>query len=69
MVTVNVMTREEKGLLYDDYLRQSDKYQKENSRLKSEYVINIPEHIEAKILENNVKIAELVRKLENLFKD
>lgn len=69
MVNVNVMTREEKGALYDDYLRQSDKLQKENSSLKSQYVINIPEHIENRILANNAKINELVKKLENLFKD
>ena len=63
------MTREDKGKLYDEYLRQSDKLQRENSRLKSQYVINIPEDVEQKILENNVKIAELVKKLEKLFID
>jgi hypothetical protein len=68
-VNVNVMTREDKGKLYDEYLRQSDKLQRENSRLKSQYVINIPEDVEQRILENNVKIAELVKKLEKLFID
>jgi hypothetical protein len=68
-VNVNVMTREEKGVLYDDYLRESDKLQRENSKLKSEYIVNVPEHIEEKILTNNVKIAELVKKLEKLFID
>jgi len=68
-VNVNVMTREEKGALYDDYLRQSDVLQRENSKIKSEYVINMPEHVEEKFISNNVKIAELVKKLENLFKD
>jgi hypothetical protein len=63
------MTREDKGKLYDEYLRQSDKLQRENSALKSQYVINIPEDVEQKILENNVKIAELVKKLEKLFTD
>jgi hypothetical protein len=63
------MTREEKGALYDDYLRESDKLQRENSKLKSEYIVNVPEHIEEKILTNNVKIAELVKKLEKLFID
>ena len=67
MVIVNVMTKEEKANLYDEYLRQSDKLQRENSRLKSQYVINIPEDVEQRILENNVKIAELVKKLEKLF--
>jgi hypothetical protein len=69
MVNVNVMTKEEKARLYDEYLRQSDKLQRENSKIKSEYVINMPEHIEEKISSNNVKIAELVRKLEKLFID
>lgn len=69
MVNVNVMTREDKGKLYDEYLRESDKLQRENSKLKSEYVVNIPEDIEQKILTNNVKIAELVKKLERLFID
>jgi hypothetical protein len=69
MVNVNVMTREDKGKLYDEYLRESDKLQRENSKLKSEYVVNIPEHVETRILTNNVKITELVKKLENLFVD
>ncbi len=68
-VNVNAMTREDKGKLYDEYLRESDKLQRENSKLKSEYVVNIPEHIEERILTNNVKIAELVKKLEKLFID
>jgi hypothetical protein len=63
------MTREDKGKLYDEYLRESDKLQRENSKLKSEYVVNIPEHVETRILTNNVKITELVKKLENLFVD
>jgi len=69
MVNVNVMTREDKGKLYDEYLRESDYLQRENSKLKSEYIVNVPEHIEQKILTNNVKIAELVKKLEKLFID
>ena len=68
-VNVNVMTREDKGKLYDEYLRESDYLQRENSKLKSEYIVNVPEHIEQKILTNNVKIAELVKKLEKLFID
>ena len=69
MVNVNVMNREDKGKLYDEYLRESDYLQRENSKLKSEYVVNIPQHIENKILTNNAKITELVKKLENLFID
>jgi len=63
------MTREDKGKLYDEYLRESDKLQRENSKMKSEYVVNIPEHIEQRLLSNNSKITELVKKLENLFTD
>jgi hypothetical protein len=69
MVIVNVMNSVDKGKLYDEYLRESDYLQRENSKLKSEYVVNIPEDVEEKIIINNVKIAELVKKLENLFKD
>jgi hypothetical protein len=63
------MNSVDKGKLYDEYLRESDYLQRENSKLKSEYVVNIPEDVEEKIIINNVKIAELVKKLENLFKD
>jgi hypothetical protein len=69
MVNVNVMTREDKGKLYDEYLRESDKLQRENSKMKSEYVVNIPEHIEQRLLINNARITELVKKLEKLFID
>ena len=68
-VNVNVMTREDKGKLYDEYLRESDYLQRENSKLKSEYVVNVPEHIEQRILTNDAKINELVKKLEKLFID
>jgi hypothetical protein len=69
MVIVNVMNSVDKGKLYDEYLFQSDILQRENSKLKSKYVVNIPEDIEEIIINNNVKIAELVKKLENLFKE
>ena len=68
-VNVNVMTREDKGKLYDEYLRESDYLQRENSKLKSEYVVNVPEHIEQRILTNDAKINELVKKIEKLFID
>jgi hypothetical protein len=63
------MNSVDKGKLYDEYLFQSDILQRENSKLKSKYVVNIPEDIEEIIINNNVKIAELVKKLENLFKE
>ena len=50
MVIVNVMNSVDKGKLYDEYLRESDYLQRENSKLKSEYVVNIPEDVEEKII-------------------
>lgn len=68
VIVVNNMTNEQKGLIYDNYLRESDRLQREISKLKTEYTTNIPPHIQDKINENNAKITELVVKLENLFK-
>lgn len=61
------MTIAEKAKLYDDYLHESDKLQRINSKLKSDYVGNIPPEVEKIINENNNKIAILVNKLEKLF--
>ena len=36
------MTNEEKSIIYDECLRESDYLQRRNSKLKSEYVGNIP---------------------------
>lgn len=70
MVNVNAinMTQQEKAYLYDEYIRESDKLQRENSKIKSEYVTNIPPHLQAVIDKNNARIATLVVKLENLFR-
>lgn len=65
---VSVMNNQEKALIYDECLRDSDKLQREISKLKSEYSPNIPSHIQKIINENNVKINKLVLKLENLFR-
>lgn len=62
------MNNNEKALVYDQCLRESDVLQRENSKLKSEYATNIPEHIERKISENNARIAILVARLESLFR-
>jgi hypothetical protein len=62
------MDNRNKALIYDDCLRESDRLQRENSKIKSEYVGNIPESLMQKIKENEAKIAILVIKLENLFK-
>jgi hypothetical protein len=62
------MTNEEKGIIYDNCLRESDRLQRENSRLKSQYVTNIPPQIQEQINQNNARIAVLVNKLENLLR-
>ena len=51
-VTVSVMTREEKAVLYDSYIRESDRLQRENSKIKSEYVFNIPPNLQ-EIIDRN----------------
>ena len=60
------MTNQEKGILYDQYLRESDALQLANSRLKSQYVLNIPPQIQKIIDENNAKIGIIIKRLENL---
>jgi hypothetical protein len=62
------MTNQEKAIVYDQLIRESDKIQRENSKLKSEYITNIPLDVERRINENNDRIAVLVGRLESLFK-
>lgn len=61
------MNNEEKAIIYDNCLRESDLLQRENSKLKSQYVGNIPQQIQEQIDRNNSRIAVLVNRLENLF--
>jgi hypothetical protein len=61
------MNNEEKAIIYDNCLRESDLLQRENSKLKSQYVGNIPQQIQEQINRNNSRIAVLVNRLENLF--
>lgn len=61
------MNNSEKALIYDEYLRQSDQLQRENSKIKSEFAGNIPPHLQEKIRVNEVRIEELVQKLHKLF--
>lgn len=61
------MNNEEKAFIYDECIRESDRLQRINSKLKSEYVGNIPPHLQDEINRNNKRIAELVGKLESLF--
>lgn len=69
VVNVNAMTKEEKARLYDEYIRESDKLQRENSKIKSQYVINIPENMQQIIDRNNNRLDVLVKNLEKLFID
>ncbi len=62
------MNNQDKAVIYDDCLRESDALQRANSKLKSEYVGNIPPQIQEQINRNDKRISELVTKLENLFK-
>jgi hypothetical protein len=61
------MNNQEKAQLYDNYIYESDKLQRENSKIKSENTGNIPPHLQKKINENDYRISVLVRKLEDLF--
>lgn len=62
------MTNDDKAFIYDECIRESEKLQRINSKIKSEYATNIPQHLQEEIDRNNVKINSLVRKLESLFK-
>jgi len=62
------MTQQEKAIVYDQLIRESDKIQRDNSKLKSEYITNVPLEVERRIKENNDRIAVLVGRLESLFK-
>jgi len=64
---MNNMNNEDKAIIYDNCLRESDALQKENSKIKSEYAGNIPPHLQEKINKNNDRIAVLVDRLESLF--
>ena len=61
------MTNEEKSFIYDECLRESDYLQRRNSKLKSEYVGNIPPDIQNEIDTNKSRIDFLVKRLESLF--
>jgi hypothetical protein len=62
------MTNEQKAQVYDECLRESDRLQRENSKLKSEFVGDIPPQVQQQINKNDDIIAGLVGKLESLFR-
>ena len=68
IVNVNQMNNQDKATIYDNCLRESDVLQRANSKMKSEYAGNIPQQIQEQIDRNDKRIAELVAKLESLFK-
>jgi hypothetical protein len=61
------MTNEQKAAIYDQCVRESEQLQRINSKLKSEYPINVPQDIQVQIDANNAKIDILVVKLQSLF--
>jgi len=61
------MDNNQKAKLYDEYVRESDILQRENSKIKSEHTANIPPNLQMVINRNNERIAVLVGKLEKLF--
>ena len=63
------MTNDEKALLYDDLIRESDRLQRTNSKLKSQYPVSVPPNVQKEINENNKKIDIVVKKLEKLLRD
>ena len=66
-IWMSQMTNEDKSVLYDKYLRQIYTLQNENSRIKSENILNIPAEQQMVINENNMKISVLETKVKNLF--
>lgn len=66
-VNVKIMTNEQKAVVYDDCIRESERLQRINSKIKSENAINIPQNLQEEIDRNNITIDLLVKKLESLF--
>jgi hypothetical protein len=62
------MNNNDKAKLYEQYVSEANFLQQQISKLKSQYVINIPEHIEKLIEENKHKIRQLEIKLNNLYR-
>jgi hypothetical protein len=62
------LNNKDKGELYEQYVSEANVLQRQISTLKSQYVVNVPEHIEKLIEENKQKITELEQKLNNLYK-
>ena len=61
------MTQNEKADFYDECIRENDRLLRENSRIKSDYVGNIPPELDEQIKRNEARIALLVGKIEQLM--
>jgi hypothetical protein len=61
------MTNEQKSIIYDECLRESDQLQRVNSKIKSDFAGNIPQDLQEQIYRNEARIGVLVKKLESLF--
>lgn len=61
------MSNEEKAIIYDQCVRESDVLQRANSKIKSENAGNIPPHLQQVLDENDRKINILVERLKSLF--
>jgi hypothetical protein len=64
---IKKMTNENKAVIYDECLRESDHLQRANSKIKSEYAGNIPPEQQLILDRNNERITYLVKRLESLF--
>lgn len=61
------MNTEEKGRLYEHYVTQAGLLERKNSTLKSHNVINTPDNIQKEINDNQAKIDNFQRKINDLF--
>ncbi len=61
------MTNQEKADFYDECIRENDRLLRENSRIKSDYVGNIPPELDAQIKRNEARISLLVGKIEQMM--
>lgn len=64
---MNKLNNAEKALIYDECILESDRVSRQLSKLKSEYPVNIPEHIVPEIRIREQKLEFLRLKLESLF--
>lgn len=62
------LSNDEKAKLYDEYVRQSENLQRENSKIKSQFAGNIPVDKQEILDSNNRNIDSIVKKLQDLFR-